>query len=82
MHIYMLVPVSFSVFTFMRHSILDIIAFGRVRRVVIGGYVAGKNLDWYLGHKYAHNAYNCTRRSRETYTKITLEMNIWRFCMH
>ena len=20
--------------------------------------VAGKNLDWYLGHKYAHNAYN------------------------
>ena len=43
---------------------VDVIAFGRVRRVVIGGYVAGKNLDWYLGHKYAHNAYNCTRRSR------------------
>ena len=37
----------------------DVIAFGRVRRVVIGGYVAGKN-----GHKYPHNAYtDCTRRS-------------------
>ena len=43
---------------------VDVIAFGRVWRVVIGGYVAGKNLDWYLCHKYAHNAYNCPRRSR------------------
>ena len=34
---------------------MDVIVFGRVRRVVIGGYVAGKNLDWYLGHQYAHN---------------------------
>ena len=43
-------------FTYMRHSITC--AFGRVRWVVIGVYVAEKNLDWYLGHKYAHNAHN------------------------
>ena len=43
---------------------VDVIGFGRVGRVVVGGYVAGKNRDRYLGHKYAHNAYNCTRRAR------------------
>ena len=31
--------------------------------IMLISYVAGENLDWYLGHKYAHNGYNCTHRS-------------------
>ena len=52
----------FVMFTFMRHSLFTL------KYIWLISYVAGKNLDWYLGHKYAHNAYYCTRRLRQTYT--------------